>query len=127
MPISIQGNWTVRVVVRNINSLPQRFSISGASAGNGTYVGDVSTPAVLVTGQNWSVNIQANEDYDFNGQWLNSSMRVTPTETVGNQYVFRIESEDLVQDNSWDDCVLEFTQPVPAPPSPTPPPTPPPR
>jgi len=127
MPISIQGNWTVRVVVRNVNSLPQRFSISGATSGNGTYIGDVSTPAVLVTGQNWTVNIQANEDYDFNGQWLNSSMRVTPTQTVGNQYVFRIESEDLIQDNSWDDCVLEFTQPVPAPPQPLPPQTPPPQ
>lgn len=126
MPLNIQGNWTVRVVVRNPLSLPQRFIISGATTGNGNYIGDVSTSPVLVTGQNWTINIQANEDYDFNGLWLNSSMRVTPTQTVGNQYVFRIESEDLVQDNSWDDCVLELTQPVPAPPTPTVPPPPPP-
>jgi hypothetical protein len=122
MPISIQGNWTVSVLSKQLNSLPQRFTISGAAVGNGTYAGEASTPPVSVVGTQWQVTIQASNNYDPPFTWFDSSMRKTPTRTENGLYVFEIESEDLIQDASWNDLILRFTAPVPVAPPPPPPP-----
>ena len=59
MAIPMQGSWTVSVKSKNA-AFPQRFIVAGAASGNGTYVGDVSTAPVLVTGANWRIQIQNN-------------------------------------------------------------------
>lgn len=122
MSISIQGTWNVQVI-RKDAALDQRFIISGATAGNGVYPGQVGT-SVQVSGQNWLINMQA--DGEANGQsgvWINSELRKTTTQIIGNNYVFEVESEDYIQDYNWTDLVLRFTQPIPPPPQiPTPPP-----
>lgn len=121
MPLTIQGNWSVRILSKQIGALPQRFTISGATTGNGTYTDDFTLP-VLVTGNSWQIKIQASETYDPPFNWIDSSLRTTQTQVVGGNYVFNIESEDLIQDNTWNDLILQLTQPVPIPPSPPPPP-----
>ena len=47
MAITMQGNWTVSVKSKDA-AFPQRFLISGAVSGNGTYDGKTSTPPVFV-------------------------------------------------------------------------------
>lgn len=120
MPLSLSGTWTITVKVKNPMALPQRFIISNAQNGNGTYNGYVGASPVTVSGNNWSLNIQANETYEEDGLWVSSWMRTTPQVQLPNgQLQFTVESEDLVQDNSWDDLVLTLTGPVPvAPPAP---------
>lgn len=141
MPLTIQGNWTVQILSKQPGALPQRFTISGATTGNGTYTDEVWVP-VQVTGNSWQINVQAADTYDPPFSWFNSSMRKTPTEVIDGNYQFKIETEDLIQDNTWDDLILILKQPVPlpepqpeppyipptvpAPPIPTPGPTPPP-
>ena len=55
MAITMQGNWTLRVKGRNA-AFAQRFVVSGAITGNGTYDGVVGN-AVFVTGAQWTVNV----------------------------------------------------------------------
>lgn len=124
MSLTIQGNWTVRVLYKQPQSLPQRFIISGATSGNGTYSSDDTFP-IFVTGQNWQIKIQAANDYDPPYSWFDSNMRRTATQQSGpTEQFFDIESEDYVQDNSWNDLILRLTQPVTIVPPPPPPPPP---
>lgn len=122
MALTITGNWTVQILSKQPGALPQRFTISNANTGNGTYTDDMTLP-VQVTGQSWQVNIQAADTYDPPYTWINSSLRKTPTLVQNGNYVFKIESEDLIQDNTWDDLILILSQPVPLPPEPQQPPT----
>lgn len=117
MPLTIQGNWTITVITKNPQSLPQRFIVSSANTGNGIHVGFLGN-TIAVTGNTWLINIQANEEYDETGKWLNSSLRKTSTRQEGGYYVFEVESEDLIQDNSFDDLVLRFSQLAPITPPP---------
>ena len=64
MAIPMQGEWTVSVKSKNA-AFPQRFIIAGADSGNGTYVGDVATAPVPVTGPNWRIQIQNNPGSGF--------------------------------------------------------------
>lgn len=115
MPLTLQGNWTVQIIGKQPGSLPQRFIISNANSGNGTYTDDMTLP-ISVSGNDWQITIQASPTYDPPYTWINSSMRKTQTQVINGNYVFKIESEDLIQDNSWDDLVLICSQPVPLPP-----------
>lgn len=121
MALNFQGSWSVTVVVKNPQALPQRFIVAGASVGNGVYQGFVGAPIVNVNGANWNLNIQAADSYDPPYSWFDSSLRTTPIRIENGFYIFEIESEDLVQDASWNDLVLQLKQAVPAPP-PQPPP-----
>lgn len=123
MLTTIQGNWTITVETHNPSALPQRFIVTGAISGNGTYTGNVGDAPVFVVGNLWQVNIQAAADYDSNPPWTNSDIIKTQTTVQNGQYVFYLNSEDYIQDNSYDDLVLRFTQPIPAqlPPSVQPP------
>lgn len=120
MPISIQGNWTLTCIYKQGPALPQRFIISGATQGNGTYPG-VEGSSISVIGNNWQVNIQANDNYESNGPWYDSDLVKTSTQAVGNQYIFQINSEDFLQDGIID-LILECSQPIPIQPPPAAPP-----
>lgn len=138
MPINIAGNWEVSVSFYNPFALPQRFVISGANTGNGTYIGTNATGIVNVTGQNWVVNMQASDDFDAKDdptnprfRWINSTIERTPTRTENGYYVFELQAQDFVFDGSYD-LGLTFRQLIPVvvpPPAPPPvivPPSPPP-
>lgn len=113
MALNIQGNWKIQVITKNPQSLPQRFIVTGAVSGNGVYIGTTLSPIVQVIGTNWQMKIQANESYEEDGLWLDSTMVALPTQIVNGEYVQIINSEDLIQDNSFDDLVLRLTSPVP--------------
>lgn len=121
MSITVTGNWSVKILSKQPGALPQRFTITGATQGNGTYSEDLVLP-VQVFGNSWQIQVQASDSYDPPFNWINSSMRKTVTQTIGGNFVFNIETEDLVQDNTWDDLILQLSQPAPVerPPAPKP-------
>ena len=121
MPLTIQGNWIVTVITKNPQSLPQRFIVSGATTGNGIYEGFLGN-SISVNGSTWSLNIQANSEYESLGSWINSTLQRTATRVENGKYIFEVLSEDLIQDNSFDDLVLRFSQLIPVIPPVVPPP-----
>jgi len=105
----MQGSWTVGVLSKEA-AFPQRFLIQGASSGNGTYAGETSTPAVLVTGSSWTIRIQHNPG----SGWIDSADQITfPTISAG-QYGFDIQSNDTGADLDFNDLILRCTTPVTA-------------
>ena len=125
MALTITGNWAVQILSKQPGALPQRFIVTGATSGNGTYTDEMTFP-IPVQGSSWQINVQAADTYDPPFTWYNSSLRKTPTQVSNGNYIFKIETEDLIQDNTWDDLILVLTQPVPIPPEPPQPPVQPP-
>jgi hypothetical protein len=107
MMITMQGNWTVRVKARNAD-FPQRFIISGAASGNGTYNGVTATPAVSVTGTQWTIAIQHNPGTGFQ---LSDSKIIFPQQ-VGGNYEFDIQSNDTGSDEDFNDLILTCATPA---------------
>lgn len=107
MLISMQGNWTVSVKSKSA-AFPQQFKVIGASTGNGTYTGDVATPPVNVTGQQWSIAILNNPGTGFQA----SSMRIKFPQKIAGNYVFDIESNDAGGDADFNDLVLTCRTPA---------------
>ncbi|WP_273566083.1 hypothetical protein [Maribacter halichondriae] len=107
MPISMQGAWFVKVKSKSA-SFSQRYIISGASSGNGTYNGLTSTPEVLVTGGAWNISIQ----HDPGSGYLNSTMKLQYPQVNGGEYKFDLQSNDTGSDEDFNDLVLTFRTPV---------------
>ena len=122
MPIQIQGNWTVQLISGPIDQ-PQRFVISNAFFGNGTYPDTYTTP-IQVQGTNWSINSQ--EEGSWSGQpgvWINSvDFYKTDIEIVGNQYQFVIHFNDYRGGVDYDDMVFRLSKNIPIPDAPPEPP-----
>ena len=106
MPINMQGSWTVSVKSKSA-SFPQRFIISGATSGNGTYVGDVATAPVPVAGAAWAITIQNNPGTGF----INSADQIKFPTVSGGQYRFDIESNDAGGDLDFNDLILTCSTP----------------
>src|SRR5512133_2509978 len=102
MIISMQGTWSVSVKSKNAD-FPQRFIISGAATGNGTYNGTAGTTA-NVTGKQWSIAVQHNPGTGFQ---LSKMMIKSPTKS-GGIFSFEVWSEDLT-DNDFNDLILICT------------------
>ncbi|SCY04860.1 hypothetical protein [Nitrosospira sp. Nsp13] len=109
MAIPMQGAWTVSVKSKNA-AFAQRFVIAGADSGNGTYAGDVITPAVLVTGDNWHIQIQNNPG----GGFIDSADQIKFPTASGGQYQFDIESNDTGGDEDFNDLILTCSTPITA-------------
>ena len=109
MAIPMQGSWTVSVKAKNAD-FPQRFIIAGADSGNGTYVGAVATPPVLVTGAHWRIQVQNNPG----GGFIDSADQIKFPTISGGQYRFDIESNDAGGDEDFNDLVLTCSTPVTA-------------
>ncbi|MDN5202493.1 hypothetical protein QQ008_13990 [Fulvivirgaceae bacterium BMA10] len=107
MPISMQGTWYVRVKSKSA-SFAQRYIISGATSGNGTYNGVTSTPEVLVTGNDWNISIQ----HDPGSGFVNSTMKIKFPQVIGGEYKFDLESNDSGGDQDFNDLILTFRTPV---------------
>lgn len=108
MAITMQGNWTVRVKSKSA-SFAQRFQITGSDFSDGNYTGDVSTPAVFVTGNQWSINIQ---NQPTSQPWQDSHQRISFPSTAGGLLKFDIRSNDAGVDQDFNDLVLTCSMPV---------------
>lgn len=107
MAITMQGSWTLRVRSRNA-AFAQRFVVSGAASGNGTYTGSVGT-SVFVSGAQWSVNIQ----HQPTGQpWRDSAQRIGIPSVAAGLVRVDIRSNDSGGDADYDDLVLEASLPA---------------
>lgn len=109
MAIRMQGAWTVTVKAKNA-AFQQRFLVEGADSGNGTYAGDISTPAVFVTGADWNIRIEHNAG----SGWLDSDDQITFPAVNAGQYQFDIESNDTGPDADFNDLILTCSMPVTA-------------
>ena len=105
MTIQVQKSWTVSVKSKSAG-FSQRFIISGADTGNGTYDGKTTTPAVAVTGDNWSITIQ---NKPTSKPWVNSDDQITFPKLSGSQIHFDIESNDAGSDEDFNDLILTCT------------------
>jgi hypothetical protein len=106
MAITMQGNWTISVKGKNA-AFPQRFLVSGAASGNGTYEGKTTTPPVTVTGAHWSIRIENDPGTGF----VDSEDRITfPSVSAGNVR-FDIQSNDAGPDLDFNDLVLTCSTP----------------
>ncbi|MFZ5546896.1 MAG: hypothetical protein ACOZJZ_25385 [Pseudomonadota bacterium] len=109
MAITMQGAWTIRVSAKNA-SFAQRFVVTGADSGNGTYTGTVGT-SVFVSGAQWSLNIQ----HQPTGQpWRDSAQRIGFPGVAGGLLRFEIRSNDAGADTDYDDLVLSCSLPASA-------------
>ncbi len=102
MAINMQGSWTVRVKSKSA-AFAQRFVISGASSGNGTYAGNTGTPAVAVTGSAWAITIENDQG---SGHWVASKDVITFPAVSGPNVQFDIRSDDAGGDLDFNDLVL---------------------
>jgi hypothetical protein len=105
MAINMQGPWTVSVTTKNA-AWPQRFIVSGAASGNGTYNGVVGT-AVFITGAAWSIQLQHNPGDGF----VSSAEQIKFPTVSGGQHRFEIQSNDSGGDQDFDDLVLTCSTP----------------
>jgi hypothetical protein len=108
MPINMQGAWTVSVQSKEPGSTQQRFTISGADTGNGTYAGNTATPPVSVTGASWAITVEHNSG----SGWVTSFDQITFPTRSGGQYSFHIQANDDEIDPIFDDLVLTCTTPI---------------
>jgi hypothetical protein len=108
MAIPMQGSWTVSVKSKEVGATQQRFIISGAASGNGTYAGDTSTPAVAVTGDAWSVSVQ----HKVGASWVDSFDQIAFPTQSGGSYHFDIQANDDDVDPVFDDLILTCSTPV---------------
>lgn len=109
MSITMQGSWTVSVKSKSA-AYPQRFIISGADVGNGTYSGTTSTSPVFASGAQWSITIQHNPKGPIS--WIMSAERITfPTISAG-QIKFDIQSNDTGGDVDYNDLILTCSAPA---------------
>lgn len=105
MTIQVQKSWTVSVKSKSAG-FSQRFIISGADTGNGTYDGKTTTPDIDVTGDNWSITIQ---NKPTSKPWVNSDDQITFPKLSGTQIHFDIESNDAGSDEDFNDLILTCT------------------
>lgn len=104
MIVSMQGDWSLTVKAKWAD-FPQRFVVSGANTGNGTYNATIGMPAVHVTGDQWSLAIQNDPGSGFRL----SSTRVKFPSKIGGNYIFDIESNDAGNDEDFNDLILTCT------------------
>ena len=89
-------------------STPQQFTIAGAATGNGTYVGDSSTPPIHVTGAAWSIDFQ----HKATAAFVESFYEINFPSHNGSQYTFDININDDDADPVFDDLILTCSTPV---------------
>ncbi|XZF12509.1 hypothetical protein ACTHGU_12010 [Chitinophagaceae bacterium MMS25-I14] len=101
MLITMQGTWTIKVKARYA-AFPQRFIVSGAASGNGTYLANEKLSPVTVTGRQWTIAVQNDPGPGFQL----SDTRIKFPVKNGSYYEFDIESNDAGADKDFDDLIL---------------------
>jgi len=95
MAITMQGSWTLRVKSRNA-ALTQRFVVTGADSGNGSYDAAAGT-TVFVSGAQWSINIQHRSGAQ---PWRDSAQRIGFPGIAGSLVRFDIRASHNGSDES---------------------------
>ncbi len=109
MTITMQGAWTVAVKSKDA-AFAQRFVIQGSAGSDGIYGGTVGSPAVAVTGDQWSITIQHNPTGPAG--WTPSAERLTWPVQVAGQVRFDIDSNDTGGDQDYNDLILTCSTPA---------------
>lgn len=111
MTITMQGSWTVSVKSRSA-AFAQRFIVAGATSGNGTYDGSLTTTPVAVTGPSWTLSVENNPGTGWIASEAQLKFPVLDTSSAPSKIVVDIESNDAGGDEDFDDLVLRCTMPV---------------
>jgi hypothetical protein len=112
MTIGLQGTWNVSVKSKSA-SWAQRFVIAGADSGNGTYSGVTTTPAVLVSGEQWGVTIENNPNGPIS--WRPSRAKLANFRVDGAFFKVDIQSDDgggFPGDEDFNDLILTASKPL---------------
>ncbi len=104
MPITMQGNWTVSVKSKSA-SYKQRFVIQGSDGADGTYTGETMTPAINVTGAQWTIAIE-HLPKGRGASWRASAERLGTPSRSGGQVQMDILSNDSGADEDYNDLIL---------------------
>jgi hypothetical protein len=104
MAVTIQGDWKVKVTVKNA-AFDQRFIVSGSIVSDGVYPGTVGT-RVEADGASWTIQIQNRSS--ASSPWVDSDMRTGPETPSGISVIRVVESNDQGADQDFDDLVLEL-------------------
>lgn len=109
MSLAMQGTWTVAFKSKNA-AFPQRFTIAGATVGNGTRVIGASNPPVTVEGAHWTLAIEAQDG----AVWKPSLMRFKTPVLSGGLVRVDIESDDggAGGDQDFNDLILTCSMPA---------------
>jgi hypothetical protein len=109
MIIAMQGNWNVKFKSKSA-AYKQRFIVSGAAWGNGTYDYDTYKDNTIgVGGDQWTIAIQ-NEP--TGGSWQLSDTKLKFPRQIGGNYEFDIHSNDAGSDSDFNDLILTCSTPV---------------
>jgi hypothetical protein len=110
--IGLQGTWNVSVAVKSA-AWEQRFIIAGSDNGvDGTYPGSTTTPDVLVSGEQWGINVQNNPSGPIS--WRASRTRFANFRVDGVFFRVDIESDDGGggSDEDFNDLILTLSKPL---------------
>jgi hypothetical protein len=74
MAETFSGQWLVEVFQKDA-AFSERFIVEGSLGSDGIYPGEMITPAVSVSGQNWSIRFEWNDN--AGSDWQESAVRRT--------------------------------------------------
>ena len=107
MPVRFEGEWLLEVVERDA-AFDQRFVVVGSIGSDGVYPGVVGAPAITVTGANWTVDFEWNDN--AGSGWQKSAVRKNIADsTLSDGLVMILGVDDNrpeVRDNDFNDVVL---------------------
>lgn len=104
MAVTIQGDWSVKVTLKNA-AFDQRFIVSGSIVSDGVYPGAIGT-RIQAGGATWMIRIQNRAS--ASNPWVDSDMRLGPETPSGISVIRVVESNDQGADQDFDDLVLEL-------------------
>lgn len=109
MAITFYGDWFVRCDRIN-GDFSQRFVIRGSDSSDAEYEFPPESPGYQisrVSGEEWSIEMQWNNN--AGSDWQPSDIRRSPSYTVLEGFVIRLEADDNtadVRDFDYDDMIL---------------------
>lgn len=107
MAETFAGNWVVEVFQKDA-AFSQRFIIEGSNGSDGVYAGETSTPPVSVSGANWSIRFEWNNNAG-SGWQASEERRNGATYTLAEGLVVFLGADDNVvhlRDHDFNDVVL---------------------
>lgn len=101
------GSWTVEVYFKDA-AFSERFVISGSDKSDGIYLGEVTTPPILVSGPRWFLRFEWNNN--AGSGWQASDLRrIGASYTLQDGLVTFLGADDnleALRDHDFNDLVL---------------------
>lgn len=107
MPVEMHGRWRLEVV-KAIHNWENRYVITGADQGNGTYAGNVGEVIDVAGLPSWELRGEY-EDPDEPGAWKPTEMRVLSSSIHGADLSKVIGAEDPLPHEDYEDLQWEAT------------------